>query len=62
MDKNEYAVYKGDDLLVKGTIKECANYMNVKESTIYWYSNPVARKRDRSGKRIIVERVGDYDE
>ena len=40
----EYALYKGEECLAIGTIKEIAKKMNVKERTIYfeWWCNSFA--------------------
>lgn len=40
-----YAVYKGDDFLQLGTVKELAKYFNVLENTIRYLSYPVNIKR-----------------
>ena len=44
-DIMEYAVYKGDDLIVVGTATECAEFLGVKKHTIYWYASPSAENR-----------------
>ena len=41
----EYALYKGDDCLAIGTIKEIAKKMQVKYKTIYFYTMPAYKKR-----------------
>jgi K+/H+ antiporter YhaU regulatory subunit KhtT len=41
----EYAIYKGDELLVIGTAEECAKKLNVKKEYIYWLTKPTAQKR-----------------
>lgn len=48
----EYALYKGDDLLCIGTIKEIANNQNVKEDTIKFYGvkSYIKRIKKRSNK------------
>lgn len=43
--KREYALYKGDECLGIGTIKELAQKFNVKEKTISFYSSPAYLKR-----------------
>lgn len=47
----EYAVYKGDDLIVIGTAQECADFMKVKPSYIIWMTMPTAKRRLASRKR-----------
>ncbi|NFA60077.1 hypothetical protein EXM63_02455 [Clostridium botulinum] len=41
----EYALYKGEELLFIGTIKEIAEKFNVQQSTIkYYFTNAYKRK------------------
>lgn len=40
-----YALYKGDQFLIAGTKKELAEYLGVKEKTIYFYTTEVYKKR-----------------
>lgn len=44
-DVKEYAIYRGDDLIVMGTATECAEFLGVKKHTIYWYASPSAENR-----------------
>lgn len=41
----EYAVYKGEDLLVMGTAEECAEELNVRPEYIKWLTTPTAKRR-----------------
>lgn len=41
----EYAVYKGEELIVIGSVKECAEFMGVKPDYIYWMTTPTAKRR-----------------
>ncbi|MFG3613526.1 hypothetical protein [Rummeliibacillus stabekisii] len=41
----EYAVYKGDGLLVLGSAKECAEALEVQPEYIQWLTTPTAKKR-----------------
>ncbi|MFD1335780.1 hypothetical protein ACFQ4N_09490 [Oceanobacillus iheyensis] len=41
----EYAVYKGEELIVMGTKEECAEEMGVKPDYIYWLTMPTAKRR-----------------
>ncbi len=43
--QREVAVYKGEELLCMGTIKECAEQLGVKENTIRFYTYPAYKKR-----------------
>lgn len=52
MDKqSEYAVYRGDDLIVIGTAKECAAEMGVTPEYIKWMTTPAAARRVQKQKR-----------
>lgn len=54
-----YAIYKGDTFLFIGTKKECAEYLNVKEKSITFYSSSTYRKRGLGddGNKIIVIKI-----
>lgn len=41
----EYAVYDGDELLVIGTAKECAEHLGIKVGTVLRYITPSHKKR-----------------
>ena len=50
-----YAYYRGDELVIIGTAKEIAEYLNVREATIYRYHcRPEFLK---SGSIIKVEKI-----
>lgn len=51
----KYALYKGDELLSVGTIKELAQQFGVGERTIHFYMTPTYKKRtsERKGRRLI---------
>lgn len=61
-----YALYKGDEFLAMGTIKEIANQMNVKPKTIAFYKTNTYKKRCKSfdNRRILISvdvmEMGDY--
>ena len=48
---NEFAVYRGEELLVMGTAKECAEFLNIKPKTVKYYSTPTWRKRYEGRKK-----------
>lgn len=51
----EYAIYKGDELLVIGTKEECADALNVKPSTITFYLSRAYQQRGKgSTKRLVA--------
>ena len=43
--KREYSLYKGEKILISGTLKEIAKNQNVKEKTILYYQTPAHLKR-----------------
>lgn len=53
----EYALYKGEDLLHIGTIREIAKQENVLEGTIRHYRTPVYKKRIAKRKNARNYRV-----
>lgn len=50
----EWALYKGEDLLSMGTVKEIAKDMNVDERTIRFYKTPTYLRRDKGNRRVLV--------
>lgn len=46
----EYALYKGDECLAIGTIKEIAEKMDVKYRTIKFYTTPSYKRRCKRRK------------
>ncbi|MNW40414.1 hypothetical protein D3C74_175280 [compost metagenome] len=43
--KPEFAIYKGEELLVMGTAEECAEKLKVSKEYIYWLTMPTAKRR-----------------
>lgn len=52
-----YAIYKGDQFVTVGTVKECAEDLKLKEATIKWMSSPACHKRDVQDRMVayVVE-------
>lgn len=55
MKKNEYALYKGDELLDMGTLEYLSKKFNVKKKSLLFYQSPSYKRRtsDQRGRRII---------
>lgn len=53
--QKEYALYKGDECLCIGTIKEIAKHQNVKEETVRFYGYPVHMKRIKENAKVLIE-------
>lgn len=56
---NEYALYKGDEFICLGTIKEIAEYEGVREDTIRFYGTRTYREKLSNRKtrnpRILIK-------
>ena len=52
----EYALYKGEELLGMGTIRELAERFNIKVTTLYYYQTPTYLKRtsNEHGRRLVA--------
>ena len=56
----EYALYKGDELITIGTIKEIAEEMGVQEHTIRFYQSPSYKRRGKNNRKVLIKIEGDY--
>ncbi|MEK5390190.1 hypothetical protein NSQ59_07370 [Margalitia sp. FSL K6-0131] len=60
--KGVYAVYKGDTFICLGTMKECADYLGVREDTVKFYRSNAYKRRGSKHKEpnhLIVIRIED---
>ncbi|MGT2802968.1 hypothetical protein Javan253_0026 [Streptococcus phage Javan253] len=50
-----YALYKGDNFIADGTVKEIAQAIGVKPSTVQFYASPCYARRtsEKKGLRLI---------
>lgn len=48
--KKIYALYKGEEILADGTIKEIAEKMGIKEKSLRFYRTPTYQHRAKNGK------------
>lgn len=55
MQIKEYALYKGDEIIGTGTVKELADKFGVKPSTIAYYHTPtyINRASESKGRRLV---------
>lgn len=55
----EYALYKGEECLAIGTIKEIAEHMKVKAKSIMFYMSPTYQKRGlglkSNNRRVLIK-------
>jgi hypothetical protein len=49
-----YAIYKGDEFLCEGTARECAEFLGVKQKTVFWWKSPVNHRRNKGNKKIAI--------
>lgn len=54
---NEYALYKGDELLDVGTLEYLAKKFNVKIKTLLFYQTPTQKKRTSENDCWIINRL-----
>ena len=54
----EYAIYKGDEFIAIGTIKELVKKTGYSETTLRYCTHPVSRRRSK-GNRLVVFAVDD---
>lgn len=52
--KKEYALYKGEDILITGTIKEIAEHQGIKENTVRFMMSNAYAKRVKDNAKILV--------
>jgi hypothetical protein len=50
----DYAVYKGDELLVLGSLQECAKALDVKEKTIQFYATKTHKNRTKGKENNML--------
>lgn len=51
----DYALYRGDDLLMVGTVEEIARYLGIQPKSVYFLSSKSYHKRcEGSAVRIMV--------
>lgn len=59
--KREFAVYKGEELLIIGTAEECAIELKVQPGYIQWLTTPTAKrrlaKRKNPNKCTVADRL-----
>lgn len=53
----DYAVYKGDELLVIGTKEECAKFLNTPKTNIEHWATPGYIKKYGDTKRKVAIRL-----
>ena len=54
---NWYALYRGDELLTVGTIRELSEYLQVKELTVRFYATPGWLRRINQENAIYIIKI-----
>ena len=49
----EYAIYKGDEFIAIGTIKELVKKTGYAESTLRYCTHPASKKRNNGNRRVV---------
>jgi hypothetical protein len=55
--RQEYALYKGDEFIDLGTIKELAERLGVNPKTILYYQTPAykSKSKDNINRKILIK-------
>lgn len=66
MNNREYALYKGDQFIMIGTLQNIADELNVTRRGLYYYLSPfyakkLANMKSTSKAIVIVDAEDDYD-
>lgn len=63
--ENIYALYKGENLLITGTIKEIAENQKIKVKSLYFYQSPAYLKRNQKSHignyKVLVKLEEEYE-
>lgn len=64
---NEYALYKGEEIIAIGTVNEIAEQLGVKTKTVRKYHTPTHKKKiearkQKKGARVLVKLEGDDED
>ena len=51
----QYALYRGDDLIMIGTLAEIAKKLGVDEKTVRFYGTPAYYRRTNGNGYVLVE-------
>src|SRR5690625_3565497 len=52
--KREWAVYRGDDLVVMGNTQECLDELGISFNTFRWYTTPSGRRRSEESPTALA--------
>lgn len=49
--RNQYIMYKNEDIIALGTVPEIAKTLNLSEKTIWFYASPANLRRSKPSKK-----------
>ena len=61
MEKEIYAMYRGDDLLVVGTLQEIADHQNMTVGNVRFMTYPSYHKRSAGRNRRLVYKLEEWE-
>ena len=60
--KKWYALYRGDNILMVGSMKQIANYLGISEKGASFYSTPAWRRRVNTEVAVYIIKIEEEDE
>lgn len=54
MEKVEFAVYKGENLITTGTASQISAELNISINSVHAMASPRAHRRDKGNSRVAV--------
>lgn len=58
----EYALYKGDEFIVLGTVDEIAKFTGIKKESVTFYGTPTYKKRNSGENAMCLVKLDDLEE
>lgn len=50
----EYAAYRGDNLIVSGSLMKVARFLNIKKESVIFMATPTYGKRRKGSKKALL--------
>lgn len=50
----EYTAYRGDDLIVSGSLLEVARFLGIKKTSVTFMASPTYHKRRKGSQRALL--------
>ena len=57
-DADYYILYKGEEEVAEGTVRDIAHQLGVKENTVYGYNTPSYKRRIKPENRRVLVKLG----